>query len=296
MPNTRRRSKLFWPLTIFFALFVIFLYGPISTIIILSFQGPNGGLTFPMNGWSTHWFYALFEQQRVGDFKGSFLRSFSLGLIVMSICVVLGTMVGQAYRYRFRGAGALFYLSVASLIVPSILISLGIGILFDRLGWTPAWYTSGLGAHLTWTLPFALLIMLAVFNRFDKSYEEAARDLGANDLVTFRDIVFPLILPSLVGVGLFGFTLSYDEFARSSLVMGEFNSLPLEIFAMTTNVTSPALYALGTVTTGFSFLVITLFLIITQRLQHRSTHAAKTSIVKNITTEPEQNGLTATQL
>lgn len=275
MPTTRRRSKLFWPLAIFFALFVIFLYGPISTIIILSFQGPNGGLTFPMDGWSTHWFYALFEQQRVGDFKGSFLRSFSLGLLVMSICVVFGTMVGQAYRYRFRGAGALFYLSVASLIVPSILVSLGIGILFDRLGWTPAWYTSGLGAHLTWTLPFALLIMLAVFNRFDKSYEEAARDLGANEAVAFRDVVFPLILPSLVGVGLFGFTLSYDEFARSSLVMGEFNSLPLEIFAMTTNVTSPALYALGTVTTAFSFLVIGFFLVVSQRLQRRTSRVVK---------------------
>ncbi len=271
MHETRRRGKLFWPLVIFFSCFVIFLYGPIFTIIILSFQGPNGGLTFPMNGVSTHWFFALFEQQRVGDFKGSFLRSFSLGLIVMSICVVLGVMIGQAYRYRFRGAGVLFYLSVASLIVPSILISLGIGILFNRMGWSLTWYTSGLGAHLTWTLPFALLIMLAVFNRFNKSFEEAARDLGAGEWTTFREIVLPLILPSLVGVGLFGFTLSYDEFARSSLVMGEFNSLPLEIFAMTTNVTSPALYALGTVTTLFSFLVIGLFLVITQRLQRRTS-------------------------
>lgn len=277
MHETRRRSKLFWPLAIFFALFVIFLYGPIATIIILSFQGPNGGLTFPMNGVSTHWFFALFEQQRVGDFKGSFLRSFSLGLTVMSICVVLGVMVGQAYRYRFRGAELLFYLSVASLIVPSILISLGIGILFNRMGWSLAWYTSGLGAHLTWTLPFALLIMLAVFNRFNKSFEEAARDLGAGEWTTFREIVLPLILPSLVGVGLFGFTLSYDEFARSSLVMGEFNSLPLEIFAMTTNVTSPALYALGTVTTLFSFLVIALFLVITQRLQRRTSRAVSQS-------------------
>ena len=271
MPHTHRRSKLFIPLAIFFGLFVIFLYGPISTIVILSFQGPNGGLTFPMNGWSTHWFVALFEQQRVGDFKGSFLRSFSLGAIVMVISMLFGVMVGQAYRYKFRGANFIFYLTVASLIVPSILVSLGIGILFDRLGWTPTWYTSGLGAHLTWTLPFAMLIMLAVFNRFNKSYEEAARDLGASEWSAFREVVLPLILPSLVGVGLFGFTLSYDEFARSSLVMGELNSLPLEIFAMTTNVTSPALYALGTLTTFFSFVVIGLFLVISQKLQQRAS-------------------------
>ena len=265
-----RRSKLFWPLAIFFGLFILFLYGPISTIVLLSFQGEQGGLTFPMNGVSTHWFYALFQQQRVGDFKGSFLRSLGLGAIVMSICVTFGLMVGQAYRYRFKGATLLFYLSVASLIVPNILVSLGIGVLFDRLGWSLAWYTSGLGAHLTWTLPFALLIMLAIFNRFNRSYEEAARDLGANELVTFWEVVIPIILPSLVGVGLFGFTMSYDEFARSALVMGEFNTLPLEIYAMTTNVTSPALYALGTLTTLFSFVMIGLFLVISRRLQRRT--------------------------
>lgn len=266
----RRRSKLFWPLAIFFGLFILFLYGPISTIVLLSFQGEQGGLTFPMNGVSTHWFYALFQQQRVGDFKGSFLRSLGLGAIVMSICVTFGLMVGQAYRYRFKGATLLFYLSVASLIVPNILVSLGIGVLFDRLGWSLAWYTSGLAAHLTWTLPFALLIMLAIFNRFNRSYEEAARDLGANELVTFWEVVIPIILPSLVGVGLFGFTMSYDEFARSALVMGEFNTLPLEIYAMTTNVTSPALYALGTLTTLFSFVMIGLFLVISRRLQRRT--------------------------
>ena len=266
----RKRSKLFWPLALFFAIFLLFLYGPISTIVLLSFQGEQGGLTFPMNGVSTHWFYALFQQQRVGDFKGSFLRSLGLGFIVMSICVTFGLMVGQAYRYRFKGATLLFYLSIASLIVPNILVSLGIGVLFDRMGWPLAWYTSGLGAHLTWTLPFALLIMLAIFNRFNRSYEEAARDLGATEFVTFWEIVLPIILPSLVGVGLFGFTMSYDEFARSALVMGEFNTLPLEIYAMTTNVTSPALYALGTLTTLFSFLMIALFLVVSRRLQRRA--------------------------
>lgn len=266
----KKRSKLFWPLAIFFTIFVLFLYGPISTILLLSFQGEQGGLTFPMRGFSLHWFYALFQQQRVGDFKGSFLRSFTLGLMVMSVCIVFGTMAGQAFRQKFRGAKLLFYLSVTSLIVPSILVSLGIGVMFTQIGWVPFWYTSGLAAHLTWTLPFALLIMMAVFNRFDKSYEEAARDLGASEGVVFRDVVLPLILPSLVGVGLFGFTLSYDEFARSSLVMGEFNSLPLEIFAMTTTVTSPALYALGTVTTLFSFAMIGLFLWVTRWSQRRT--------------------------
>ena len=88
--------------------------------------------------------------------------------------------------------------------------------------------------------------MLGIFGRFNPSYEEAARDLGASDRTTFWRIVFPLIASSVIGVGLLGFTLSYDEFTRTSLVSGQYNTLPLEIFGMTTNVTSPALYALGT--------------------------------------------------
>ena len=81
--------------------------------------------------------------------------------------------------------------------------------------------------------------------------------------------MLPLILPSLIGVGLFGFTLSYDEFARSLYTSGTFNTLPLEIYGMTTNVTTPVLYALGTVTTGVSFLVIALALVSTIILRRR---------------------------
>jgi putative spermidine/putrescine transport system permease protein len=265
----KRRRRAFWLLTGFFAAFVLFLYGPTITIVILSFQGPSGGLTFPMNGFSLHWFRNLFEPQMVGDFAGSFKRSIVLGLITMVVTMVVSFSAGLAFRNRFRGSAIVFYLAIASLIVPSILISLGIGLLFRVLDIDTSWYTSAFGAHLTWTLPFGLLIMFAVFNRFDRRYEEAARDLGATSWQTIRHIVIPIVLPSLIGVGLFGFTLSYDEFARSLYTAGTFNTLPLEIYGMTTNVTTPVLYALGTVTTGVSFLVITLALVSTLLLRRR---------------------------
>lgn len=269
MRSGAKRSKSFYPLAVFFGLFVLFLYGPMSTIIILSFQGPDGGLTFPMNGVSLHWFRNLFETQAVGDFGGSFQRSLALGLIVMILTVVISFTAGLAFRHRFRGSSSVFYLAVASLIVPSILISLGIGLVFTIMGWQPAWYSSGLGAHLSWTLPFGLLIMFAVFNRFDRSFEEAARDLGATPWQTIRHVVLPILAPSLVGVGLFGFTLSYDEFARTLMTAGTFNTLPLEIYGMTTNVTTPVLYALGTVTTVFSLVVIATAIIAVQVIRHR---------------------------
>jgi putative spermidine/putrescine transport system permease protein len=135
------------------------------------------------------------------------------------------------------------------------------------------WSTSAFGAQLTWTLPFGLLIMFAVFNRFDKSYEEAARDLGATPWQTIRHVVLPIIAPSLIGVALFGFTLSYDEFARTLLTSGSYNTLPLEIFGMTTNVTSPVLYALGTLTTVFSLAMIGVFLLLVWISSRKKTKA-----------------------
>lgn len=258
---TDKRSFGFYVLASFFALFVLFLYGPTLTIAILSFQGPHGGLTFPMNGVSLHWFGNLFEQQAVGDIWGSYRRSMMLGLLVMVITVVVSVMGGLAFRKHFAGSGILFYIIITSLIIPSLLISLGVGIVFNLLDWDVHWSTSGLGAQLTWTLPFGLLIMFAVFNRFDSAFEEAARDLGASNWQTIRYVVLPIIAPSLIGVALFGFTLSYDEFARTLMTAGSYNTLPLEIYGMTTNVTSPVLYALGTLTTIFSFSIIAIFMV-----------------------------------
>ncbi|HEY9881002.1 MAG TPA: ABC transporter permease [Leptolyngbyaceae cyanobacterium] len=252
----RKRSLPFYLLAAFFALFVLFLYGPMITIFLLSLQGPDGTLTFPIRSFGFYWLGQVFQEQRVGNFTEPFQRSLILGVIITILTAAISVLSSMAFRQRFKGSTIIFYLTIASLIVPSILISLGIGVMFQVLGWETNWLTSGLGAHLTWVLPIAFLIMIGVFNRFDPSYEEAARDLGAGDGKTFWGIVLPLIAPSLIGVGLLTFTLSYDEFTRTSLISGQYNTLPLEIFGMTTNVTSPALYALGTLTTLFSFSMI----------------------------------------
>jgi putative spermidine/putrescine transport system permease protein len=274
--TTEKRARGFWPLAIVFAMFVLFLYGPVITIFVLSFQGPDGGLTFPMRGLSTHWYAELWKGLGVVDIGAALRRSLLLGLIVMLLTVLLSLGAGLAFRKRLVGGNALFYVTVASLIMPSIIVSLGIGLQFrlidgaikwalDALGATTTLesfttslglYTSGLGAHLTWTLPFGLLIMFAVFNRFNPAYEEAARDQGATPWQTFLHVVLPLIGPSVVGIGMFGFTLSWDEIARSSQAIGDLNTLPLELQGLTTTVTTPAIYALGTLTTVISLLVI----------------------------------------
>jgi putative spermidine/putrescine transport system permease protein len=263
-----KRSRGFYALAAFFTAYVLFLYGPMFAIFALSFQGPSGGLTFPMNGFSFHWFHKLFAGNGIVDIGAAFRRSLALGLAVMVVTVVLSVSAGLAFRKKFNGSSLLFFTAIASLIVPSIITSLGIALEFRILDdfmrdtffgdWQTGMglFTSGLGAHLTWTLPFGLLIMFAIFNRFDGRLEEAARDLGATPWQTFRYVVLPIILPSVVGIGLFGFTLSWDELARSSQAIGSVNTLPLELQGLTTTVTNPDIYALGTVTTGVSFIVI----------------------------------------
>lgn len=254
--SSSRQSVSYYVLSAFFGVFVLFLYGPMFAIFTLSLQGSEGSLTFPMRGFGFGWIWGVFEDQIVGNFIEPFGRSLLLGLMVACLTVVIALTAGLAFRKPFPGASALFYLTIASLIVPGILISLGIGLLFELSGQEIQWYSSALAGHLTWTIPFAFLIVIGIFNRFNPDFEEAARDLGASRFVTFREIVLPLIAPSLIGVAILSFTLSYDEFTRTSLISGENNTLPLEIFGMTTNVTTPALYALGSVTTAVSFAMV----------------------------------------
>lgn len=288
-----KRASAYWPLALFFAAFVLFLYGPMLVIVVLSFQGPEGGLTFPLRGVSLHWFYKLAEGLGVVDIGAALTRSLGLGLVVMVITVVFSVLAGLAFRKKLRGGNVLFFVVVASLIMPSIIVSLGIGLEFRLLdsglkavfgalgledtlsefGTSMGLFTSALGAHLTWTLPFGLLIMFAIFNRFNPAYEEAARDLGATPWQGFAHVVLPLIAPSVVGIGMFGFTLSWDEIARTSQAIGDVNTLPLELQGLTSTVTTPSIYALGTVTMVVSFVVMGLTVGLARLLEKRQRAA-----------------------
>src|SRR3981189_316242 len=108
MGETRSRS--FYLLAAFFIAYVLFLYGPMIAIYILSFQGPDGGLTFPMNGVSLHWFGKVFSGGGIVDIGAAFKRSLELGLVVMVLTVVLSVSAGMAFRKSFRGATCCFML------------------------------------------------------------------------------------------------------------------------------------------------------------------------------------------
>jgi putative spermidine/putrescine transport system permease protein len=251
-----KRAPGYWPRATLFYGYLLFLYGPIIIILLLSFQEKNSSLSFPMTGFSLFYFKEVIDPQYIGDFRWPFGRSVILGLISMVLTMSISFLAGLAFRKNFKGNIIVFYMVVASLVCPSILISLGIGIGFSNLGLNSQWWSGGLGAHLSWTLPFGVLIMLAVFSRLDPRLEEASKDLGATQWQTLRNVTIPITLPGLIGVALFGFTLSYDEYPRISNVAGEFNTLPVELVNALSLAATPAIYAIGTMTTIFSLAII----------------------------------------
>ncbi len=270
-----RRPWTFYALASLMGLFLLFLYGPMIVIYLLSFQGPDGGVTFPMVGTSTFWFEEILRPGQMANIPAAFGRSLLLASIVSLLTVLISVAAGMGFRRRFPGSGVLFYLGVASLVMPSLLVGFGIGLGFQLFGWQPGLFTSALAAQLTWTLPFGLFAMFAVFNRFNRAYEEAATDLGASAWQRLRHVTLPILLPGILGVAMGAFTLSYDEYARTTLVAGNRNTLPLEIYALISSATSPTLFAIGTLTTAVSFLVIGATLALVIRLQRRRAAAAR---------------------
>jgi putative spermidine/putrescine transport system permease protein len=246
-------------------LFLLLLYAPFLVMAILSFQvGPDGGPQFPLQGFSLYWYEHLLglvppsriAPLRLGDALG---RSLVLAALTMVISTVMGVMTAMAFRRRFRGNGVVFYLVMLGIMAPGILVGLGLSLMANWLQVDRAWYSTSLVAHVIYAFPFSFVIMLATFNRFDRSLEEAAMNLGAGAWVTFRRVTLPLIAPGILSSALFGFTLSYDEFPRTLFTAGGANTLPLEIFGTFSIEIHPNLFAFGVLTTLFSLGVLGLY-------------------------------------
>jgi putative spermidine/putrescine transport system permease protein len=248
-------------LAVYFLLFLLFLYGPMIVMAALSFQGPQGAVTFPMRGLGVHWWEQLVNGPRSDSIRETAIRSLELSAVAGVVVAILALTLSMGYRRRFRADGGLFYLVMLALMTPGILLSLGTAFFWRFMDERTGLWETALGTNVVWGLPFGFLIMVAVWNRYDDTVEEASRDLGAGSLRTFREVTLPLVWTGLLGAFLFGFTLAWNEYDRTALLAAGENTLPLEIFALTVgSVIRPDLYALGTATTAVSLLAVGLFL------------------------------------
>ena len=135
----RNRPWTFYALAPFFVLFVVFLYGPMMVIYVLSFQGPDGGLTFPLNGVSTHWFHDLVDAGAHRRHRRRFPRSIGLAAVVAVLTVVMSRHGRPGLPPALPGVGVVFYMAIASLVMPGLFVGLGIGLVFQMLGWDTDW-------------------------------------------------------------------------------------------------------------------------------------------------------------
>ena len=262
-----------WGLAAYFVVFLIFLYGPMIVMAILSLQGYFGGVTFPFKGpLSLIWWRSLLFSTVAGtpthatEIHAAARNSLYLSLAAGAIVSFIAFTLSMAFRRRWRYGtdSAAFYVIMLALMTPGFLLAVGTQLFWSYLGLkTSIWHTA-LGANVIWGIPFGFLVMLAVWNRYDPRVEEAARDLGADQKRTFREVTLPLVWTGLFGCFLFGFTLTWNDYDRSVLFQTRAtDSLPLEIGGITfTGGVRPDLYALGTATTLLSLLLIGLLLVL----------------------------------
>lgn len=255
-------------LAVYTGLFLLFLYGPLVVLAILSFQtGPEGGPQFPIIEWSTYWYQHLFgltPPSRIAPLpiEESLVRSLVLAFATMIVSTVLGVTSAQAFRTRFKGSGIVFYMIVLGMMVPGVLVGLGMALVANTLGIARHWWSTAFVLHVVYTFPFAFLVMLAIFNRFDPSVEEASWSLGVSPARTFRKVTFPLIFPGVLSAMLFAFTLSYDEFSRTLFASGRELTLPLAIYGTFSVEIHPNVFAFGVLTTLFSFALLGVYAIL----------------------------------
>jgi putrescine transport system permease protein len=227
-----------------------FLYGPIVSVIVYSFNASR--LVTVWAGFSTHWYGELMRNEEI---RRAALVSIEVAVSSASAALVLGTAAGFALaRYRrFRGRAAFATLATAPLVMPEVIIGLSLLLLFVALQQWTGWPRGrGIGtiviAHTTVGLAYVAIVVEARLAAFDLSLEEAALDLGAPPAKVFAAITLPLIAPALVAGWLLAFTLSLDDLVLASFTSGPASStLPMVIFSSVRLGVSPQINALATV-------------------------------------------------
>jgi putative spermidine/putrescine transport system permease protein len=283
-----RRDWAKFGLATYFVVFLFFLYIPMILMGILSFQGSYGQLTFPFIGpLSLDWWRSLFDSSIPGsvadDVQASGRQSLWLSLAAGAIVAVLGLFLSMAFRrrWRFKSDVVAFYVIMLALMTPAFLVGLGNQLLWSFMNQLPSLWKTALGANVIWGIPFSFLVMLAVWNRYDRRIEEAARDLGADAKRTFREVTLPLVWTGVFGSFLFGFTLTWNDFDRTILLQNGYEAQPLPILIGTwpsSRPIRPDLYALGAGTTAVSlFLVLVILVAVTLRLRFRSSPEQRTA-------------------
>lgn len=249
-------------LRIFAFLAYLYLYLPILILVIFSFNTQK--LNVRWEGFTLQWYGELLQDR---DVMLATRNSLVVAFVSTLAATIIGTMAALALqRYRFRGfnlAESLLYIPV---IIPEVVMGIALLAFFAQMG-----FTLGLGtitlAHIAFNIPFVTLVVRARLHGFDKTIEDAAMDLGANEWTTFWRVTLPTIMPGVMAGALLAFTLSLDDYVITYFTAGPGSTtLPLRIFSMVRFAVTPEVNALSTIW------VVTVFvlLLLSQVMQKRT--------------------------
>ncbi len=236
-------------LLVMLALGYLFLYGPIVSVVVYSFNASR--LVTVWAGFSTHWYGELLHNEQIKD---AALVSLSIALMSATGALILGTLAGYALaRFaRFRGRALFAVLTTSPLVLPEVITGLSLLLLFVAMERLIGW-PAGRGmltitiAHITLGLSYVAIIVASRLESFDIALEEAALDLGARPFKVFAVITLPLIAPALAAGWLLAFTLSLDDLVIASFTTGPAaTTLPMVIFSSVRMGVSPQINALAT--------------------------------------------------
>ncbi|MEK4026996.1 MULTISPECIES: ABC transporter permease subunit [Bacillaceae] len=236
-----------------------FLYVPIVILVAYSFN--DSKLNAVWKGFTFEWYAKLWTNTSILE---AAKISLTVGFFSTAISTMLGTLVAVGmYRYQFRGKGIIDAMLYVPLVMSEIVMGIALLAFFSMVQ-IPLGMGTLLVAHVTFSIPFVVVVINARLKGFDQSIEEASKDLGANEWQTFRLITFPLLGPAIAASAMLAFTISIDDVIVSFFVAGpDSTTLPLQIFSMVRHGVTPEINALSTL-----MLVVTLtFVIVAQRLQ-----------------------------
>ena len=245
-------------LPLFVGAVVLLLHLPVLVLVGFSFNRSRFSATW--TGFTLEWYRRLLERE---DLLRALGRSLFVGVAATVIATVAGTLLALALgRYGLRGRRAVEALLYAPVVTPEIVVGVSLLMFFALVG-LPLGLGSIVVAHATFCLPFVVIVMLARLAGMDRSLEEAAMALGANELSAFRRVTLPQLAPGILAAALLAFTLSFDDFVITSFVAGPGSStLPMVVYSMVRRNVDPTVNAISAIIVG----VTTSLVLVAQRV------------------------------
>jgi spermidine/putrescine transport system permease protein len=227
---------------------------PIAIVIAFSFNDPAGHFNYTWQGFTL-------DQWRNWDgvpgLKDAMVLSLEIALLASIVATVLGTLIALALvRYVFRGRGGTNLLIFVPIATPEIVLGASLLALFLNMSFFTLGFGTILIAHIMFCISFVVVTVKARLIGFDRSLEEAAMDLGANEFTTFRKVTLPLIAPAIVAGALLSFALSIDDFVVTYFNSGSDVTFPLFVWGAAQRGVPPQVNVMGTVIFLFALTVM----------------------------------------